>query len=569
MDAVVESPTPLVPAQPPGLMARLAALPQATRLKLGIGLAGLLATVVAMALWASQGDWKVLYANLPDKEAGAIIAQLSQMNVPYRHTDGGAAIMVPADRVYDLKMKLAAAGLPKASVTGNELLDNARFGQTDRQERMNMQRALEGELVRTITRLDGVQEARVHLALPNQNGFFREQQKASASVMLTLHPGRSLDRAQAASIVHLVSSSVPELNPKAVSVLDQTGTLLSGPDETARNLNEQELQYQRQIETTYLKRVQEILEPVLGHDNMRATVTAEIDFTQTEATQEQYRPNQGDQPAAVRSQQTLESTQPGTPVPTGVPGAATNQPPTPATAPVNGASAPLQANQSGQNGGGSRREAVTNYEVDKTTRVTRAPVGSVKRLNAAVVVNYRLPTPDPKAKSKTEPKPEALPQEEIDKITALVQEAVGYSKERGDSIKVISAPFRADDTPKPDELPLWKQPWVLDLLRAGAVPAALAIVALGLIFGAIRPAIQAAKPQPVEDAQAAADTAVAQLDAVVDDGLALPGTEAGMLPALESPQENAKLEAARRLARDNPQAVANIMREWVTGEAVA
>jgi flagellar M-ring protein FliF len=521
-----------------------------------------------MALWASQGDWKVLYANLPDKEAGAIIAQLSQMNVPYRHTEGGAAIMVPADRVYDLKMKLAAAGLPKASVTGNELLDNARFGQTDRQERMNMQRALEGELVRTITRLDGVQEARVHLALPNQNGFFREQQKASASVMLTLHPGRSLDRAQAASIVHLVSSSVPELNAKSVSVLDQTGTLLSGPDETARNLNEQELQYQRQIETTYLKRVQEILEPVLGRDNMRATVTAEIDFTQTEATQEQYRPNQGDQPAAVRSQQTMESTQPGAPVPTGVPGAATNQPPTPATAPVNGASAPLQANQTGQNGGGSRREAVTNYEVDKTTRVTRAPVGAVKRLNAAVVVNYRLPTPDPKAKSKTEPKPEALPQEEIDKITALVQEAVGYSKDRGDSIKVITAPFRADDTPKPDELPLWKQPWVLDLLRAGAVPAALAIVALGLIFGAIRPAIQAAQPQPVEDAKAD-EAAVAQLDAVVDDGLALPGTTEGGLPALEAPQENAKLEAARRLARENPQAVANIMREWVTGEPVA
>jgi flagellar M-ring protein FliF len=569
MDAVVESPTPLVPAQPPGLMGRLASLPQATKIKLGIGIAGLLATVVAMALWASQGDWKVLYANLPDKEAGAIVAQLAQMNVPYRHTEGGAAIMVPADRVYDLKMKLAAAGLPKASVTGNELLDNARFGQTDRQERMNMQRALEGELVRTITRLDGVQEARVHLALPNQNGFFREQQKASASVMLTLHPGRSLDRAQAASIVHLVSSSVPELNPKAVSVLDQTGTLLSGPDESARNLNEQELQYQRQIETTYLKRVQEILEPVLGRDNMRATVTAEIDFTQSEATQEQYRPNQGDQPAAVRSQQTMESTLPGAPVPTGVPGAATNQPPTPAAAQVNGASAPLQANQTGQSGGGARREAVTNYEVDKTTRVTRAPVGSVKRLNAAVVVNYRLPTPDPKAKSKTEPKPEAPPQEEIDKITALVQEAVGYSKDRGDSIKVISAPFRADDTPKPEELPLWKQPWVLDLLRAGAVPAALAIVALGLIFGAIRPAIQAARPQPVEDAQAAAEAAVAQLDAVVDDGLALPGTEAGMLPALESPQENAKLEAARRLARDNPQAVANIMREWVTGEAVA
>ncbi len=575
MEQALAAPAALEPADAPpqGFAARLAALPMATKVKLGIGLAGLGAVVVAMALWAGRDDWKVLYANLPDKEAGAIIAQLSQMNVPYKPLEGGTAIMVPADRVYDLKMKLAAAGLPKAAVAGNELLDNARFGQTDRQERMNMQRALEGELVRTITRLDGVQEARVHLALPNQNGFFREQQKPSASVVLTLHPGRSLDRQQAAAIVHLVSSSVPELNAKAVSLLDQSGTLLAGGDEGQhKNLNEQELKYQREVEATYLRRVQEILEPVLGKDNLRATVTAEIDFTQTEATSEQYRPNQGDQPAAVRSQQTLESNLPGSPVPTGVPGAATNQPPTPATAPVNGASAPLQGTQTGAAGGGGRKEAVTNFEVDKTVRVTRAPVGNVKRLNAAVVVNYRLPAvdADPKAKgkNKSEPKPEALPQEEMDKLTSLVQEAVGFNKDRGDSVKVISAPFRLPEVPKPEELPLWKQPWALDLLRIGAVPAALAIVALGLIFGAIRPAIRAAQPQPAED-KTAELTPLNQLDAVVDDANALPGPEDGALPALEAPQENSKLEAARRLARENPAAVAMIMREWVNGEPAA
>ena len=558
----VAVPVPLVPAQPPGTLTKLMALPAATRLKLGVALAGVIAAMVAIALWASQGDWKVLYVNLPDKDAGAVVAQLSQMNVPYRHAEGGQAILVPADRLHDVRMKMATAGLPKAAVAGNELLDNPRLGQTDRQERQMMQRALEGELVRTIGALDGVESARVHLGLPNQNGFFREQQKASASVVLSLHPGRTLDRAQVAGIVHLVSSSVPELNPKAVSVIDQRGSLLSGPGEdAAKSLDEQQLQYVQQIEASYLKRVQEILEPLVGRDNLRATVTAELDFTQSEATQEQYRPNQGDQPAAVRSAQTTESTGPGNAAPSGVPGAATNQPPVPATAPINGASAPLQPSQTGSVGGGSRREAVTNYEVDKTVRVTRNAVGTVKRLNAAVVVNHRSNT-DPKGKTTST----ALPQEELDKLTSLVQEAIGFNKDRGDSVKVINAPFRTDAPVEPDALPLWQQPWLLDLMRAGAVPAALALVALGLIFGVVRPAVnQALAPPLVADSGDDAVTRGGKLDAVVDDAQALPSPEGG-LPALEAPRQNEKLEAARRLARENPQAVANIMRDWVNGE---
>jgi flagellar M-ring protein FliF len=561
MDQAVALATPLAVAeQPVGFVAKMGALPAATKMKLGMATAALMATLVAMTMWASQGDWRVLYANLPDKDSGAIVAQLSQMNVPYRFTEGGSALMVPADRVYDLKMKLAAAGLPKAAVTGNELLDSARFGQTDRQERSNMQRALEGELVRTITKLDGVEDARVHLALPNQNGFFREQQKPSASVMLTLHPGRTLDRAQSAAIVHLVSSSVPELSPKAVSVLDQRGTLLSGaPDDTGKTMDEQQLQYVQQMEANYLKRVQDILEPVLGRDNMRATVTAEVDFTQSESTAEQFRPNQGAEPAAVRSQQTSEQTSPSSTTPTGVPGATSNQPPVPATAPINGASAPLQTAQTGTTGGGARKENVVNYEVDKTVRVVRNATGTVKRLNAAVVVNHRT-TVDAKGKSSTKP----LPQEELDKLTALVQEAVGFSKERNDSVKVINAPFVVDATPKADEAPVWKQPWLLDLLRAGAVPAALALVALALIFGVVKPAVtQALAPPPTPEGE---DGKGNKLDAVVDDVTHLPGMGEG-LPALEAPKQNAKLEAARQLARSNPQAVAHIMRGWVNGEA--
>lgn len=559
MDATAAAvPVPLVPAEPPnGMIGRLVAMPAATKMKLGIGLAALVAVVIAMAMWANQGDWRVLYAGLPDKEAGAIVAELGAMGVPYRYTDGGGAIKVPADRLYDVKMKLAAKGMPKASVVGNELLDVSRFGQTDRQERSNMQRALEGELVRTISKLEGVEDARVHLALPNQNGFFREQQKPSASVMLTLHPGFKLERAQAAGIVHLVSSSVPELSPKSVSVLDQRGALLSGPEEdNGKSLNEQQLQYVNQVEKSYLARVNDLLEPVVGRGNLRATVTADIDFTQVESTSEQFRPNQGNEPAAVRSQSTSEANNAGSTTPSGVPGAASNQPPVPATAPINGSAAPLQATGATQ-GGSGRREATTNYEVDKTVQMKRNAVGVVKRLNAAVVVNHRTRV-DAKGKATTTP----LSAEEIEKLTALVQEAVGFSKERGDSVRVVNAPFQTELAEKVDELPFWKQPWVLDLVRAGAVPGALALVGLGLIFGVIRPALR-----PPVVVEGAGDKRGKQLDAVVDDADALPG--GAMLPALEAPLENRKLEGARQLAKDNPAAVANIMREWVSGEAAA
>ncbi|EHR69155.1 flagellar basal-body M-ring protein/flagellar hook-basal body protein FliF [Burkholderiales bacterium JOSHI_001] len=559
--------TPVVPANaaaeraaaPTGAFGRLAALPARSKTLLGVGVAGLLAVVVSLVLWSQQGDWKVLYANLSDKDAGAVLAQLSQMNVPYKHAEGGSALLIPADKVHDVRLKLAQAGLPKGGTSGFELMDNARFGQTQFQERLTFQRGLEGELVRSIGSLAAVQSARVHLALPQQNGFFREQQKPSASVLLTLHPGRLLDRAQIAGIVHLVSSSVPELSPKAVSVLDSSGALLSENDESsAQRLDAQQLHYVKQIEQDYQKRVMEILEPVVGRDNLRANVTAEVDFSQSEATSEAYKPNQGSEPAAVRSLQNVEATTPGTPTPAGVPGAASNQPPVPATAPLQGASAPLQGAQGGLNGGSARKENVTNYEVDKTVRVVRNATGTVKRLNAAVVVNHKSST-DAKGKTSSQP----LTDDEINKLTALVQESIGFSKERGDSVKVINAPFRADAAPKPEAVPLWQQPWVLDLLRVVGVPLALAVVALALVFGVIRPALKPPVPPAGEEDKKDAD-GKPQLSAVVDDPVALPGSAEAL--ALEAPKPNKQLEDARALAKENPQAVANILRGWVNGD---
>jgi flagellar M-ring protein FliF len=553
---VVNSPTDVQTV--PTLSARMVALPVRSKVALGVGVAALAGVVLAMTLWSNQGDYKVLYANLSDKDGGAIIAQLSQMNVPYKHADGGAAILVPASKVHDVRLKLASAGLPKGSVVGFELMDGARFGQTQFQERLTFQRGLEGELTRSITAMAAVQGARVHLALPNQNGFFREQQKPSASVMLTLHPGRSLDRSQIAGIIHLVSSSVPELNPKAVSVLDQSGTLLSsnGEGNQASGLDAQQLQYVGQMEAGYSKRIMELLEPVVGRENLRANVTAEVDFSQTEATTEEFKPNQGkDTTSTLRSTQSSEQTGGGATLPSGVPGATSNQPPLPANAPVTGTVAPLQTAQSGSTTAGTtRRDAVTNYEVDKTVRVTRNGTGTVKRLNAAVVVNHRTAL-DTKGKSSTTP----LSTEELDKLTALVQESIGFNKERGDSVKVINAPFKVAPPSKDTSPPLWRQPEVIDILRTAAVPVGLALVALIVFFGMVRPALKVAfapPPAPVPGDQ---------VSAVVDDTEVLPALDGKDMKALPSPQFNQSLEQARQMAKQNPTAAANIVSGWVSG----
>ena len=527
---------------------RVKAMPGRAKASAAIGLAALAAVVYALAINTSHGEFRVLYGNLSDKDGGAVVAQLSQMNVPYRVAPGGA-ILVPSGQVPDLRLKMATAGLPKGSVSGYELMDTARFGQTQFQERLTFQRGLEGELTRSITSLAAVQNARVHLALPNQNGFFREQQKPSASVLLSLHPGRSLDRAQVAGIVHLVSSSVPELDPKAVSVLDQSGALLTGSADAVRpgGLDAGQLQYLNQIETGYAKRIFELLEPIVGHDNLRATVAADVDFTQSEATSEEFKPNQGAEASiSIRSQQTTEQSGSSGAMPSGVPGAASNQPPVAATAPLVGASQPLQAAPLSGVGANGRREAVTNYEVDKTVRVTRNATGTVKRLSAAVVVNNRSVV-DPKGKTTQV----ALNDAELEKLTSLVRESIGYKQDRGDSVKVINAPFRIETIPNGPEVPWWKAPDNVELLRSFAMPGALVLVALLVFFGLIRPGLKAVTAPPVL-------LPGGQLNAVADDATSLP-----MQAALPAPRMVGQLESAKQLARQNPAAVAGILRGWV------
>lgn len=289
--------TPGTLPSPAAPFAALAAIPPRRKWMAAGGMAALIAIVAVSILWSREPEYRVLYANTSDKDGGAIIAALSQMNVPYRFAPGGAAILVPEDRVHDARLKLASQGLPRGGTVGFELLENQKFGLTQFQERLNFQRGLEGELARSIQSIAAVQNARVHLALPVQNGFLREQPRASASVLLSLHPGRQIDRAQVAGIVHLVAASVPNLSTKQVSVVDQSGTLLSSEGEgAASGLDASQLNYVRRIESSLGQRVLDIVEPIVGAGNVRAQVTADVDFTQSESTAELYRPNQGANP---------------------------------------------------------------------------------------------------------------------------------------------------------------------------------------------------------------------------------------------------------------------------------
>jgi flagellar M-ring protein FliF len=557
-------PRPLELVRTPALD-RLQAAPLRAKVALGAA-AALLAGLVFVGVSASrQTDWRILYASLSDKDGGAVVTALGQMNVPHKFSDSGGALLVPADKVHEVRLRLASQGLPKGGTVGFELMENQKFGTTQFQERLNFQRGLEGELARSIMALSAVQSARVHLALPQQTAFLREQQKPSASVLLSLYPGGALDRAQIAGIVHLVASSVPELSTRAVSVVDQTGTLLSQlPGELPNGLDAPQLQHVRQTEQSLSSRILAIIEPIVGPGNVKAQVTADIDFTQSESTAEMYGPNQGGAQAAVRSQHLSEA--PGGPAGSagaGVPGALSNQPPASQPATVNGAPQQLTGAPTGGAPTGVKRDAVTNYEVDKTVKVVRSASGTIRRLNAAVVVNHAT-----SLDADGKPVHKALTPAQMEQINALVREAIGFSKDRGDSVNVVNAPFSAPLTAAAAEPALWRQPETLALARSLAPWLAMPLVALVIILGLVRPAMRAAR--------APASPATRLLQATVEDPIALvtPGG-AGELPSPDTPllptaaaaaqqTRTAQLENIRQLSRQSPATVANVVRNWVS-----
>lgn len=536
------------------LLAQVRAQP---RIALILGGAGIAAALAAVLLWARAPDYKVLFANVADQDGGAIVTSLQQMNVPYKLAAG--AILVPADQAAETRLRLAAQGLPKAAGVGFELLDNQKFGTSQFAEQVNYQRGLEGELARSIESIGAVQSARVHLALPRQTLFVRDQKKPSASVLLMLHPGRSVDDAQVSAIVHLVSSSVADLDDRSVTVVDQHGNLLSAAGAGTRGLDVTQLKYVESVEQSYVRRIENILQPIVGAGNVRAQVAADIDFSVVEGTEERYRPNQEPGTSTVRSQQTSESTQPAGPAASGVPGALSNQAPAAATAPLGAASALALTPSSSLASVPSthaRREVTTNYEVDRTIKHTQQGAGATRRLSVAVVVNQREVRA---ANGKTSLAP--LSAAELEQITNLVKEAVGFNAARGDSVNVVNSPFTTDAAVEPP-LPAWKDPHMIELAKTGAqyLLAALALLLVFLGLRARKPAPGSEPaPQPVLADETGEPLRPIAPGVVADAEAAAASAAVDRLQA----QREADIEFARQTAGQDPQLVASLVRHWL------
>ncbi|EKS7792399.1 flagellar M-ring protein FliF [Edwardsiella piscicida] len=520
-----------------------------------------IAIVVVLALWARAPDYRVLYSNISDRDGGAIVTQLTQMNIPYRFANNGATLMVPADKVYDTRLKLAQQGLPKGGAVGFELLDQEKFGISQFSEQINYQRALEGELARTIETLGPVVSARVHLAMPKPSLFVREQKQPSASVTLTLEPGRALDDGQINAIVYMVSSSVAGLPPGNVTVVDQFGHLLTQPDGTGRDLNAAQLKFTSEVEGRLQRRIETILQPMLGSGNVHAQVTAQLDFASREQTDEEYKPNQLPNQAAIRSQQISQSDQSGGQLNGGVPGALSNEPAPPATGNIDkprsaqgtaGRNTPTPSRSSAISNNGRltsrneniRRDETTNYEVDRTIRHTQARAGNIERLSVAVVVNYA---------TDTKGKEIALSQEKMDQINNLVREAMGFSQSRGDTLSVVNTPFNSVED-NGGELPFWQKQSFIDLLTTLGRYLLVALVAWLLWRKLVKPMLTkqqraAAPPLSVQPAKQPSNEELQQRRKLQQRSTA-----------------EAQTERVREMAEQDPRVVALVIRQWMSTE---
>ena len=519
------------------------------KIMLMLGVAAIVALMGAVWMWGQQPDYRVLFSNFSDRDGGAIVAELEKMNIPYKYAEGGGAVLVPADRVHDARLKLASQGLPKGGNVGFELLENQKLGSSQFVERVNFQRAMEGELARSIESVASVQAARVHLAMPKDSVFVSEQKAPTASVLLNLHPGRILDTQQVSAIVHLVASSVPDLSTKNVTIVDQNGNLLSetGKAASLNGMDPSQIKYVQDLQQNVVKRIESIITPIVGPSNVRAEATADVDFSRSEQAVESYKPNQTPDAMVIRSQQTSESLN-GSANAGGVPGALSNQPPAPATAPIvapGKGTAPAADATASSN---TRKDATVNYEVDKTIQYVQQGGGGLKRLSVAVVVNYKKTT-DKSGKVAMKP----LTTAETTQITNLVKEAMGFNQERGDTVNVVNTPFATTEQEVIPELPLWKQPSNVQLAQNIGKYLLMALVLLILYLRLLKPMVKKLTEVPALPPPGA--TAMEPQFSANGEMIALPSGQ-------HNYQDN--LARAQKLANEDPRVVANIVKTWVS-----
>jgi flagellar M-ring protein FliF len=518
----------------------LDSIPAIRQLGLLVGVAAAIAAAIWLVIWSQGPNYSLLYSQLSDRDAAAVVDALTAAGIKNRLEPATGAVMVPAERLHDARLKLASQGLPEGDGLGIEMLRQQQgLGTSQFMESARMQLALETELARTIVRVQGVQNARVHLALPKQSVFVRDRRPASASVMLQLYPGRRLDPGQVSAIVHLVASSVPELESGHVTVVDQNGGLLSSPDDndelaaTARQLD-----YQRQLEQKYEGRIEELLAPIVGAGRVRVGVTAEVDFTIAERTTEDFDPGQ----QVVRSEQTSADSRPAGDLALGIPGALSNQPPVtspapPAAAQQEGAAPPPQAATS--------ERATRNYEIDRTISHVRQPTGSVRRLSVAVIVDNKP------AADGAEGPGEPYSQEALDRLTSIVKEAVGFDEARGDRVQVVNegfasvAPIEAVEEPA-----FWQNPSVLAIARQGIGVALVLVLALVVL----RPLMNSVT-RPVAGGQ----LALAPGGVVPD----MAGQRVSVSSGGNPQHYEQQVAAAHSLIGQDPRRAAEVVKDWV------
>ncbi len=525
-----------------------------------------IAVIVALFLWMRSPDYRVLLSNLSAKDGGDIVSQLTQMNMPYQLADNGSAILVPADRVHELRLKLAQAGLPKGGNTGFELLDKEQFGISQFSEQVNYQRALEGELSRTIESLSPVQTARVHLAIPKPTLFVREQKSPTASVTVGLLPGRALDEGQISAIVHMVSGSVSGLTSSNVIIVDQTGRLLTNNDNSQQSVSTSQMRLTQETEARLKQRIEDLLAPLVGRANVQAQVTAQVDYSKVEQTAEEYKPNQQPDSAAVRSRQSSQSQQNSNGGPGGVPGALSNQPVSAPAAPVETAKADTKDNKNASPADNksnsninSQSDETTNYEVDRKISHTQRQIGVVDRLSVAVIINW---LPQKKEDGTEEMQP--LPPEMIKEIESLTREAMGYSVSRGDSLSITNSRF-TDEGQLTEEPSLFTSPVIIaQALEYGKI---LLLLLVGWLLWrkGIRPQWQRYRKAQQAEAEARMFKATQMKTPLVADDVISDDMDEKTRRRLTRQRVSAEIQSQRirEMADKDPQVVAMVISQWL------
>ncbi len=524
--------------------------------------------IATAMIWLYKPPYRVLFSGLGESGNAQVMEALERLGVDFELDSRTGALRVPEDRLHQIRLKLAAEGLPESGAVGFELLDKeTAFGTTEFMENARYQRALEGELARSISTIGSVQSARVHLAIARQSVFVRDRQPTSASIIVHLQPGRLLDRAQVAAIAHMVSSSVPNLSHKQVTVVDQKGNLLSEHDDQQRlGLSLDQLEYTRKIESHYIKRIEEILTPIVGPGRVRAQVAVDVDYSDVEQTEEIFDGDR-DNPK-VRSEQLLDERSTRGPA-FGIPGALSNQPPAPSQL---GEREGRDTAAEDDNAGNRRSESTRNFELDKRIRHTRRAPGSLRRVTAAVVIDDREVTGDNGDVTR-----QSMDAAELERLTGLVKEAIGFDDDRGDRVQVVNSAFAPSEFGNSFEaVPLWQQPWLHDLVRMGLVALLGLVVALMVLRPVLRSLLPKADqsespgaggaPQLANDADDDVRELTPMDGEVVEDVVRIGGATASGVPEPSESLAN-QISRVQELVADDPRRAVQVVKQWLTDDA--